>query len=128
MSKKALSDQVLIGYSRSSVVVIKGTIKEPITKMKAFVPKGIRAVAFHEIDPPFHADILILQNALVAVSQIHVPRNDGSRIGPTCRDSRPLTQHVGYDKGHASIDLIGRYIFQPFGKEIIHTKIVRGRP
>src|SRR4030095_2995749 len=111
MRKETLSDEILISDSRSAYVIIVETIKKPVAKMKPCIPKIILTSLLHISNPCLHAVILILQDSLITISQVHIPWNDGARIGPAGRANR-LSKYVRYNKRDGTIGrLVRRKIF-----------------
>src|SRR5687768_2371447 len=119
MSEKTLCNQILVRNGGTAIIIIKGAIKKPVTKMKPFVPKIIAAISFHKAHPGFHAFVLIVQYFSITIRQVHIPWYNGSCIRPTGRAPGTFPQYIRDDKRHTAIDLVGRYIFQPFCKEIV---------
>ena len=61
----------------------------------------VAGLAPHVLDPRLHARVLPLEEARVAVGQVHVPGDDRRRVGPgrgAAGELAVLAQHVGHDE------------------------------
>src|SRR5262249_7398857 len=71
--------------SCTRIVRARGSERQPVAKMRIAGPDAPLSssppLVLHPLD---HARVLLLENALVTVAQIHSPRNDHRRIRP-CR-------------------------------------------
>src|ERR1035437_6272429 len=82
-------------------------------------------------DPLFHGAILVLKYSFIAVTQVHRPRYNYSRIGPRRRpaggSAGPAENIRNNVRNAARLELIARHIFEPFciERRDVHIKLSR---
>jgi len=106
---------------------------EPVAELPARLPEEVRSGATAlELDPGAHTRILPLEQATVAVRDVHRPRHDHRRVAPTRgagRVGRVGVQDVGNHPGQAAADvLVGGNVTEPLREETRYIEVVcRGR-
>ena len=115
-----------VGHGRVARHVVVDAVKEPVAVMPAHVPQIVDALGGHAVHPRLHALVLVLEDALVAVSHVVLPRDDGCNVGPThvARAREPLD--VGHHVGHLTVGLlVGRHVLEPFAEEVLYVAVER---
>ena len=107
--------------------------RQPVAELPSRSPDQARArSAPRVIDPRAHARILALEQAPVAIRQVHRPGNDDGDIGPTggAREvGRVTAQWIrNHPRDTAAGILIGRHIGQPLREEAGDVHVERGSP
>ena len=107
--------------------------REPVAELPARSPDQVRArAAVCVIDPGTHARILALEQAPIAVREVHRPGNDDGDVGPAggAREPNgvPAEGIRNYPGDTAARVLIGRHIRQPLREETIDVHVERGCP
>ena len=105
--------------------------REPVPKLPSRSPDQFRPCpAACVLDPGAHAGILTLEHTAVTVGQIHRPRNDDRRIGPS-RGSREVCRVAAqrirdHPRDAAARTLIAGDIAEPLREETGDVHVERG--
>ena len=96
--------------------------------MPTRIPEVIGALADNIINPRLHTIPLLLQNRLIAIGHIVLPRDNGSGIGPANTTCTYQAIEIGDNIGHTTIlGLIQRQILEPLTEEVLHVAVERCR-
>ena len=101
-------DQVGIGGSVHTArhISVQG---QPVAVVETALPQAFAAVsvilALHVIHPALHAVVLPLQDAFIAVMQVHIPGNHGGSLTPGSGSVSGIIGHRNH-VGHAAAQLL----------------------